>query len=1218
MKHLIPICLICFLIVPLQAQTNISGSISKDSTWSIAGSPYIVIASFTVNPRFTLKVDSAVVVRFQSGTIMYVSGTLRARHATFTSNKDTTRGNPQKGDWASIYPNSSSAVLILDTCQVKFGGSNSTPMINGSSLLSATLTKCSFVNSDNVAVYLNASSSITMTNCLVSNSGSGGVSLVSPTVNMTGCNISSSGGTGVFVNGGTDVVLTGCTVTGSTNNGQGLWIGSTNSTMNNCTITGSSSHGIFIDHGSTATLTNTSVSSSGDQGMYLGYNSKITAYLDSCTVSGSTNTGVRVNGTDTLFGCTVTNSNGGSAVYVYSGSLALIGCSIANSPAGGVYFEQGTSVAVTNSSISSTQWPLWYRGTASLVFNGSNTLTGNTHNGIYMEFSSTNANIVLDTTALPYVFPYDFTVSSGNTMTIASTAVLKFNGGHLNVSGTLKAIASAGQYIYLTSYKNDNLPIPGSDTNNDGTATAPAAQDWGGVVFGDGSVDTACVMRRCKISFAGSGRTGGISMYNASPTIDSCDMSNNYFGAMMQDVSNPVFSNNVIGSSQVVPIAMSFTANPFFVNNTLSFSDNRYDAIGLLGSSTPANGVLRIRSVTSIPNITYLLLQDITVPAQSTFTINKGIVIKGLYDYPYVYSPPRIIVQGKMVAVGTPDSMITFTSARDDNSGNPGDSNKDGTGSAPQRGDWGGITFEGTSDTSSVLNYCRIKYGSMPGIYYNTRYISGGGITTVNASPTISNCTIDNTVFGVYAFQSSKLKIWNDTLRNTQYTPIAMSVSADPSIIGNVFVNTTWTAIGIIGENLGLSGSIKQRTVAGIANITYVVLEDLTINSGTYVTVDPGVVVKLNNSGIFVNGGFQAKGSIAAPIVFTSLKDDNYGNPQDSNGDGSATSPAQGDWHTIRFLGTSDDAFCVMESCVIKFGGASDDRTWGNVSYADASGTLSHSTVTDSYQYGISCNGNSVPHIDNVDIRSCKLDPIAMSLKADPVLTNITFAANGSKGIKILEGTISSDAVLHQRNVAGITNVAYIVDYLTISSNAVLTIDPGVVIKFPYIWYSRCNIVVQGGLRAAGTASQRIIFTSIMDDSNGGDTNNDGNTTTPARGDWWQILFTQTSNGAMNVLKNCDVRYGGYPGSDDQWMKDWGVVDIQSAHVLIDSCAIQQSLTSGIGIYGSADPLVQNSEFTNIAQQPVTRACFRIPCSRIILLSMSGIWRSGSFPKSIL
>jgi hypothetical protein len=95
------------------AQTNVSGNINKDSTWTLAKSPYVVTGSFTVNAGFTLRVDSGVTVRFQAGTIMYVSGSLRARQATFTSSKDTSLGNPQKGDWAGISPNNAAAILVL-------------------------------------------------------------------------------------------------------------------------------------------------------------------------------------------------------------------------------------------------------------------------------------------------------------------------------------------------------------------------------------------------------------------------------------------------------------------------------------------------------------------------------------------------------------------------------------------------------------------------------------------------------------------------------------------------------------------------------------------------------------------------------------------------------------------------------------------------------------------------------------------------------------------------------------------------------------------------------------------------------------------------------------------------------------------------------------------------------------------------------------------------
>ena len=160
-----------------------------------------------------------------------------------------------------------------------------------------------------------------------------------------------------------------------------------------------------------------------------------------------------------------------------------------------------------------------------------------------------------------------------------------------------------------------------------------------------------------------------------------------------------------------------------------------------------------------------------------------------------------------------------MTSSKDDNVGNPMDTNKDGTQTTPVRGDWSGIVFEAGSDTASSLSHCVIKYASLSGTYYNTRYISGGAVTTVNASPKINNCQIKDVVYGFYFFQSSFPKIANDTIINTQYTPIALSVSADPAIgPGISFINVGWTALGIIGEYLArMHHRMMERPVYVVA-----------------------------------------------------------------------------------------------------------------------------------------------------------------------------------------------------------------------------------------------------------------------------------------------------------------------------------------------------------------------------------------------------------------
>ncbi|HMD14585.1 MAG TPA: hypothetical protein VKI62_08175, partial [Bacteroidota bacterium] len=190
----------------------------------------------------------------------------------------------------------------------------------------------------------------------------------------------------------------------------------------------------------------------------------------------------------------------------------------------------------------------------------------------------------------------------------------------------------------------------------------------------------------------------------------------------------------------------------------------------------------------------------------------------------------------------------------------------------------------------------------------------------------------------------------------------------------------------------------------------------------------------------------------------------------------------------------------------------------------------------------------------------------------------------------ILEGTLSSNATLIQRNVAGINNIAYIVDQLTIASNAVFTISPGVVIKFLQ-YYS--TIDVFGALVAQGLPTNKIIFTSFPDDSNGGDTNNDGNATAPAAGNWEGIDFQASSADSLNLMKNCEFRYGGWEGYASNY--EYGCIRAFSAKTVIDSCVITQSSTSALGCFGSASPTFTHLQINNIALQPVAMSMFSNP-----------------------
>lgn len=89
---------------------------------------------------------------------------------------------------------------------------------------------------------------------------------------------------------------------------------------------------------------------------------------------------------------------------------------------------------------------------------------------------------------------------------------------------------------------------------------------------------------------------------------------------------------------------------------------------------------------------------------------------------------------------------------------------------------------------------------------------------------------------------------------------------------------------------------------------------------------------------------------------------------------------------------------------------------------------------------------------------------------------------------------------------------------LIVQAGATLTIQPGVVVKF--LNYSTglggaAGLRVDGRLIAQGTADQPVVFTSLADDSAGGDTNG-------TKGDWYGMVLT---NGSETILDHVSVRY---------------------------------------------------------------------------------------------
>ena len=115
--------------------------------------------------------------------------------------------------------------------------------------------------------------------------------------------------------------------------------------------------------------------------------------------------------------------------------------------------------------------------------------------------------------------------------------------------------------------------------------------------------------------------------------------------------------------------------------------------------------------------------------------------------------------------------------------------------------------------------------------------------------------------------------------------------------------------------------------------------------------------------------------------------------------------------------------------------------------------------------------------------------------------------------VQTCSGTLSSSETLLGTNVYVVTRT------IVVPSGVTLSIVPGAIVKFDA--GQGITVLAGGQLVADGSVAQPIIFTSIKDDANGGDTNGDGSTTSPAPGDWNQIL-----NEGVASFDHVEVLYG--------------------------------------------------------------------------------------------
>lgn len=306
------------------------------------------------------------------------------------------------------------------------------------------------------------------------------------------------------------------------------------------------------------------------------------------------------------------------------------------------------------------------------------------------------------------------------------------------------------------------------------------------------------------------------------------------------------------------------------------------------------------------------------------------------------------------------------------------------------------------------------------------------------------------------------------------------------------------------------------------------VIKDININIRSVLTIEPGVVVKLKGARItVVDGVILAKGTATNRIVFTSLADDSYCG--DTNGDGVATEPLKGDWQQINLNGTNGTTFqyvdilyaggntggfynavkisgpnsaqFTFDNCVIAHTLSASASFFNNCAFYGGSAMIDNeiSVFTNNVFYD---NGRpiTVNAYYTLNTNNMFHNPI------DPAETNT------GNGIYLTSSSSPNGAVVSWN----VSEVPYVIDEWFQGSTQTINIGAGAIVKF----MSAGSGLSSSSSRVINISSSAIL-TSYKDDANGGDTNGDGNASSPAVGDW-KGVYNSSNN---KYIQGANIKY---------------------------------------------------------------------------------------------
>ena len=594
--------------------------------------------------------------------------------------------------------------------------------------------------------------------------------------------------------------------------------------------------------------------------------------------------------------------------------------------------------------------------------------------------------------------PSTLVLAPGTTLRFALSAGLQIGSGA--AQGALVAVGTPTEPIVFTT--ND---------------PSPAAGQWRGVYFDNGTIDATSILAHCTVEYAGYTYTSNVRLVSASPTIRNCAIRNGSgYGIYATGDSSPLVQDNFFdanvnfdayfgAASDVTLTGNTFNSSAYFyaAGNQYSVTGNTFEnyndptknlrvgahAVGELGTNTfngtGADSLVEVLTETLSDDAAwadlgfpYAILGVVTVARDTvdpaTLTIAPGTTLR-------FAASTRLAIgtntnKGALVAVGTAVDPILFTAHNE----------------TPAPGQWQGLYFDNaTDDESSVVEHATVEYA---GQSYTT------GIRLVGASPTVRNCTFrDSSGYGIYGTSNSSPVVEDNTFVDNANFDVFLSGGSDASLTGNNFTHAARfdSAVGqpVVQDNTfdGYNGTYVLRVPAdSVTDLTGNVFNDtdgtsiievlgetltgihqwtdlglpyallttnLTVAESATVaarlTLDPGVILRFQLGRRLVVGASNTQGELIA-----------VGTPADPiTFTSNETVPVAGDWAGLLFNnGTTLDS--ALDHVVIEYAGRSGSAgVWA--SSADI--PVSNALIRDSGNYGVYA-ASSAPPLTNVQIEN--------------------------------------------------------------------------------------------------------------------------------------------------------------------------------------------------------------------------------------------------------